>query len=541
MKKIFYLLTMIAWMVACQKEETISMQTITDGSYRASIESHTTARSYMGSDFQFYWHNGDRISIYTPSGRQIYEYNDETGTTKGEFVVADGGWADTTTYASVTAAYPSDLFVLLNSNAATSEMITEENAIISYSADCREWDVAAGELIGCGKNPMVAVTGESSRTLSFQNLCGYLMLQLYGDNIEISSIRITENNPTGQHGFSGKFRLTAMASGEPTLTPLTAEELDSLGVYNGYSTYAVNDVVRTLGTSAEEATPVVFALPPRILAHGFSVTVQTTDGQIFEKTTTKEVHIKRNKILPMSPIKVAPAEKHWLVSTPENIALSSEAENFSFSISCENDHASPCTPSYGAVVVEGADWLTLSSQDGTTFTYSATANTSGQTRTGAILIYDVNGYSTHTIGIAQSGLTASEYASFSIIGTWRNTGFRNVEMVVGSQFIEEETFGEDYVSIWTFRADGTGVENYTEAGYSGSDEFTYDYEKGILTLHYSESWGSEVEVWDEQYVIEACSDDGYTSFLYNSVSASLQTNSIDEYYKGWNYFTRYNE
>lgn len=531
MKKIFYLLALTAGLFACQKEEMITTQPILKDSYHATIESHSSARSYMGSDFQFYWHNGDPITICTPAGPETYEYVGATGTTDGDFIPTYD--SDTTTYTSVVAVYPQ---YLLYDNETTPEMFADGSAIIYFSAD--NGYIEEGELIGREDNPMVAVTSGGSRSLSFQNICGYLMLQLYGDNIEVASVRIAENNPSPHHGFSGKFKLTATASGEPQLTPIPEEEREA---WDGYTPYAIDETIRTLGCSKEEATPILFALPPRMLAKGFRVTVTTTDGRIFERATTKPVNIERNKILPMSPIKVTPADPHNITSEVDNFILSSEAQTISFNAACESYHNTPCNPTYKTTVIEGASWLTLSSQDGDTFTYSATANTTGKTRIGAIVIYDADGYSTRTIGIAQSGLTATEYEAFSIVGTWRQTGFRDEEMDSGRFFIEEETFGEDFVDIYTFRADGTGTEDWVEMDYSGSDEFTYSYNKGILTLYYTESWGDETYTWEETYIVDTYSDGGYTLFYYEAVFASIHSNTIEDYCKSWEFYTRYNE
>lgn len=196
------------------------------------------------------------------------------------------------------------------------------------------------------------------------------------------------------------------------------------------------------------------------------------DGGIFRRTTSKSITIERNVITPMAPIEVTLTDNHPYVA--DDCYIGAAAQNFTFDVTCDYECDALQTTT---CVLNEADWLTLVEQDGNTYTYKATANTTGKIRTGRIGIKDANGHAAEMVSVTQS---ATSFDGFSIVGKWKYTGTRYEDYMYGNCETEEEyEYMDEYMVL---NADGTGNWLYYEDGdwYEG-DTFSYTFANGVFT------------------------------------------------------------
>ena len=147
----------------------------------------------------------------------------------------------------------------------------------------------AGNTFGLGANTMVSVT--SNNFLQYKNVCGYLVVKLYGDGVSVSSITLRGNN--GEK-LAGKATVTMPLEGVPT-TKMANDATSEI-------TLTCATPVQ-LGATAEESTQFWFVVPPVTFSKGFTITV-SGNGGVFEKTTGKTVTIQRNNLSRVSPVEV---------------------------------------------------------------------------------------------------------------------------------------------------------------------------------------------------------------------------------------------
>ena len=146
---------------------------------------------------------------------------------------------------------------------------------------------------GLGSNTMVAVTEDKSdMILQFKNLCGYLVVKLYGEGT-VSSVRLEGNN--GEK-ISGRADVQASYGTLPSIE-MADEATTSITIDCGEGV--------TLGTTAETATEFWFCVPPVTFSEGFTIAVQNSDGMGMTKRVTSSRSITRNTANTMSPLPVS--------------------------------------------------------------------------------------------------------------------------------------------------------------------------------------------------------------------------------------------
>ena len=132
------------------------------------------------------------------------------------------------------------------------------------------------------------VSCSEGNELLFKNLCGYIMLKLYGEDVTVYSIAIKGNN---DEPLAGKATVNASIDNDPSITfdAFAAKEIT-----------LTLDTPVTLGTSAETATNFWLVIPPTVFSKGFTVTVNGS----FEKATTKAFTVNRNTLSRMTALEV---------------------------------------------------------------------------------------------------------------------------------------------------------------------------------------------------------------------------------------------
>lgn len=226
-------------------------------------------------DGDLHWTESDRLSIFRSSVNERFVFDGATGDREGTFSKDPGdGSVQGSAYDVSYAIYP---------YAADTEC-TEEGkvtcvfpAIQSYSEDS----------FGQGANIMVASSVESieGKVLHFRNICGFVKIQIYGDPAcVLKSITLKGNNGEKIAG-----RGTVEINGLTTEMDESATEEITLDCGEGVAL-------------AEEPKSFWIAVPPVTFENGFTITVTTVSGKSKTKSTSKNIAVKRNIVVPMAGI-----------------------------------------------------------------------------------------------------------------------------------------------------------------------------------------------------------------------------------------------
>ena len=268
-------------MASCSTKETDFRAPVQDDVvFYATFEqpAENGTRVYANEDLLLRWTGDDRVSIFEKNTRnQQYRFTGETGDNAGEFdKVAGSGFTPGNAISHIVSVYPYQ---------ESTKISRSETITITLPAEQHY----AENSFGLGANTMVSVT--SNNFLQYKNVCGYLVVQLYGDGVSVSSITLRGNN--GEK-LAGKATVTMPLDGVPTTT---------------MANDATSEITLTcatpvqLGATAEESTQFWFVVPPVTFSKGFTITV-SGNGGVFEKTTGKTVTIKRNNLSRLSPTEV---------------------------------------------------------------------------------------------------------------------------------------------------------------------------------------------------------------------------------------------
>ncbi len=146
---------------------------------------------------------------------------------------------------------------------------------------------------GDDSNPLVAATEScEDHYLRLKNVCGYLKIQLYGSSTTISKVELTGNN---NEPISGEALVTVEEQGEVSVT-----------MKEGASKNICIESLQGIRLSTDSSSPTsfLFALPQTTFSKGFTIKATDTDGDIFTKSTQKEIIVDRNLIQPMKCFEV---------------------------------------------------------------------------------------------------------------------------------------------------------------------------------------------------------------------------------------------
>ena len=272
---------------------------------RASIEPEST-RTYINNNV-LRWHNEDRVSVFFGSTtNNEYIFAGDSGSTEGDLVPANG--------ASTADGEPLDRYYAVYPYSA-SNAISADGII---SAKIRRLQQYADSSFGRQTNVMVAATDDlEDNILQFKNVCGYLVLKLYG-NITVSKIEIE-----GMNGEPLCGNVSINCADEPILE--LADDADSSILISCGDGVAL---------SGDRRTPTEFwvVLPPTTLSSGFKATVTDSEDREYQLTTYKRVEILRNIVQPMSAMLVEyveePASNELWYSTNDGSILTINEDNF---------------------------------------------------------------------------------------------------------------------------------------------------------------------------------------------------------------------
>lgn len=247
--------------------------------FTASFENAAT-KTYLDSGHNLLWTADDRLSIFINTYNQQYKFMGETGDNNGDFEAVLVSGLHRGDYLSTNYAvypYKSDTEVT-NDGTITCTL----PAVQAYAENS----------FGLGANTMVAVTSShDDHFLPFRNLCGYLVIKLYGEGT-VKRISLKGNN--GEK-ISGAATITASYGNEPnvSMTDAATEEI-TLDCGSGV----------VLGSTSQTATEFWLCIPPVTFNDGFTVTITGTDYSTVEKSVSSSRTITRNVINTLSALNV---------------------------------------------------------------------------------------------------------------------------------------------------------------------------------------------------------------------------------------------
>lgn len=270
-------------LLACQRTELEMAEDAVcpppaDIDFYAEIEQADT-KAYADEDLKVLWHADDCVSIFNRyTYNRKYRFQGKTGANAGVFKAEplDGG---------MSGNYLSNVYALYPYRSDT--YMNYDQEVYFYLP---ETQVYSPNSFGVDANFMVSATTDNH--LLFKNIGGYLVLQLYGEGVSVSKIRLTGNNA---EPLSGEACVYAQPDNDPGMwfSGSTGQEL----------TLVCEEPVR-LGATPEQATEFWFVLPPMEFSHGFTVTVYDKWGHSFAKSTDNQLYISRNYRSRMSPFEV---------------------------------------------------------------------------------------------------------------------------------------------------------------------------------------------------------------------------------------------
>ena len=256
--------------------DTPAMQTHPE--LTAGFDAEEQTKTYVDESKNLHWHEADQISAFVGNATNLqYQFKGATGDESGRFSYVSGGDAQASGLGQIYAVYPYDAGATITAEGVISLTLPATQSYVENS-------------FGKGANPMVAVTENINDTfLPFKNICGYLKLNLYN----------TQDTKLSKLELKGK--ASEKIAGAATVT--VTDGTPSLVMANDATTTVTIDCGEeglALSTSAETATVLWLVLPEVTFSSGITITATATNGDVFVKSTNKEVAITRNQVQPMA-------------------------------------------------------------------------------------------------------------------------------------------------------------------------------------------------------------------------------------------------
>ena len=276
------LLSLIA--VSCSYEESFIQE---NNIYNSSAEFYATIDEQPDADTKVYadenlrvlWNADDRITIFNKNTfNQEYKFLGDDGDNAGAIAKVDNAAGSGAPLEHIYAVYPFVESTAIDASGTLSFTLLSEQSYHEKS-------------FGIGANTMVSVTDDIK--LRFKNAGGYMSLKFYGDGVSVSSIVLKGNN--GEL-LSGPCSIST-SGGIPAVT-MSSGASDQV-------TLACDPPVE-LGATSSEAVQFIFVLPPVTLTEGFTVTVTTPEGAVFEKSSSNRYEIVRSAITKLGAMEVVP-------------------------------------------------------------------------------------------------------------------------------------------------------------------------------------------------------------------------------------------
>lgn len=288
MKKFTILAAVVALIGCTQNDE--GLDNITNNPEKSQTEFYASmpecdTRTYVEDNKYLRWNAGDEITVFAGNSYNgHWQFAGEDGANSGKFnEIGEGGFV-TGTPLDLTAnyaIYPYDENIT----------ITEAGVVALTLPAVQEYNHTYANSFGAGANTMMAVTRNTSDNfLAFKNLCGYLKLKFYGNDVTVKSITVKGNN--GEK-IAGPATVSMAYGNEPTIT-MGDDATDTITIDCGEGVALSNDAVN----------PTTFwvVIPETTFEGGITIEVTDINDQTFSKQTTNAVPIENNIIQPMAAL-----------------------------------------------------------------------------------------------------------------------------------------------------------------------------------------------------------------------------------------------
>lgn len=292
MKRLFSIFSAVVLLAGCTNFEEMQQPNVGgEQNYEVpqcvySSLTEEDSRTYLVQDKNILWQKGDAISYFAPLFRAQYSYNGENDSASAIMELA-GETINHSRILFTHALYPYD------KNATCSFVDNEHHISVNFPTEQHY----ATKSFGKGANVMVAagtVPNETENNLYFRSVCGFFVIQLYGDNVAVKSVKLTS---LGGERISGAATLAITNDGEQQITMSNdSSNAITLNCYNNGEYVAISN-------NKEQPTEFWIALPPTTFEQGLKIEVTDTNNKVFKKETSKQIVIERNKIKPMAALK----------------------------------------------------------------------------------------------------------------------------------------------------------------------------------------------------------------------------------------------
>lgn len=245
--------------------------------FYASIE-ETSTKVYVDNNLRVLWNADDRVSIFNKyTYNQEYRFTGEEGDNAGSFKKVPGeDFVTGNALDLVYSVYPYQSSTKISNDGVLTVVLPAEQVYRENS-------------FGLKANTMVSVTEDNQ--LLFKNLCGYLAIKLYGEDKAITAISIKGNN---EEPLAGQATVNASVEDVPTLSFAASATREITLCF---------DTPVTLGTTAETATVFWLVVPPTTFDEGITLRVTDEKGGLFEKSSSKQLEIRRNTLSTMAALR----------------------------------------------------------------------------------------------------------------------------------------------------------------------------------------------------------------------------------------------
>ncbi len=281
-KRLLFLFIVIMAMTACSKGDVNNKENVDSkpAIFHAAIET-SPSKTYMDENWRLLWTEDDRVSIFTSSYNQQYVFTGKTGSNSGDFEeVKVSGFHFGSSLSANYAVYP----YMEETRISNEEVLT-----LNLPAE-QEY---AMKSFGKGASTMVAVTSSpEDKYLYFKNLCGFLVLKLYGTG---SVLNVSLKGGNGEK-IAGKALVKASHSNDPQTT-MEKDATERITINCG-------DFGVEVAESAQEATEFWFCVPPTTFSKGLSITVTGVNGQSIVKKISSSKTLLRNVIVSLPAVEI---------------------------------------------------------------------------------------------------------------------------------------------------------------------------------------------------------------------------------------------
>ena len=305
--------------ISCSIDEVtgpghLSRDTQTPDVVYATIDDRPGAvetKTYTDETLHVFWNADDRVTVFkNVTGGLEYTFQGNDGDAGGSFKKTDndefaggeslGGW----NY----AIYPH-----------MDETRIDHHGVITFKLPAIQ--AYSEGSFGRGANTMTAKTEDDA--FRFKNVGGYITLSFYGKGVSVSSITFKGNN--GEK-IAGKCRID-MSGGEPVVTMSDIDATEEI-------TLACSAPVG-LGSSGSNPTTFWFVIPPTTFSKGITFTVNTSEGEVFERSSTAPFTLDRNKKMQVPAMEIVLPRKNnviYYTSTDGGIVTPYNVDGFGANI-----------------------------------------------------------------------------------------------------------------------------------------------------------------------------------------------------------------